>query len=174
MTTFRWIRCLDYNDMKEIYEYAIPQCDIWERDIVKDHPDFMRGYIAYDSSNNVIACGVIGKLIETNTMYIDCFTISNSIRGNHLSYEAWNTFLDFVKKDFDINTERLIIEVYHKNINIWRKVMGVEISPIDSDVIKPGLVEKTVIMERGMRNIDDSFSVYDEWYQFGSKWCKKN
>lgn len=156
--------------MKDLYEAVIPAVDIWDTNIITKYPDNMRGYVAYDNDNNIVACSVICNLRFTQAMYIDCFTICQSIRGNGYSYLAWNSFLEFIKNDWDINTNCFIIDVYPQNVKIWRKIMGIEILNIDDKVVKPNIISETVTMGKGIWSIYDSISIYSDWQNFAFSW----
>jgi hypothetical protein len=99
-------------------------------------------------------------------MYIDCFAITPEIRGNKLSYLAWNSFIKFLNEKFpQINTDKLIIEVYLQNIVVWNKVMGIEVLNIDEIVTKPKLITPTVIMGKNIKSKDEAVEVYKEWQE---------
>lgn len=169
--TFVWQRCMDYDVMKTLYEQVIPAADLWNPTILTKHPDKIRGYVAYDDMNNVTACAVIGNLEKSATMYIDCFAIVDNLKGKKLSYIAWQTFIEFVKVEWsEVNTNKLIIEVYLQNVIIWAKVMGVDVLNIDSLITKPKLVTDTIIMGKNIDSVEDAIQVYVEWQFIESNW----
>jgi hypothetical protein len=163
---FNWKQTLEYNEMKELYELVIPKDDLWNPLILTKYPDKVKGFIAQDNSGNVISCAIIANLNKTNAMYIDCFAISPEIRGNKLSYLAWNTFIEFLNEKFkEINTDRVIIEVYLQNVSIWNKVMGINVLNIDGMVTKPKLITPNIIMGKNIMSINEAIEVYAEWQQ---------
>ena len=168
---FIWMRCMDYTKMQELYEAVIPIQDLWnETTMLTKYPNIMRGYIAHNINGDVIACAVVGLLEKHNIMYIDCFTISNTIRGNKFSYVAWNTFIEFVNNEWsEVNTHKIIIEVYHKNIPIWAKVMNINILGIDEYVTKPKLFTDNSIMGSNLSH-SEAIDVYSEWQRIESNW----
>lgn len=158
---FNWSQTFEYNDMKSLYELVIPKDDLIHPSILTNHPDKLNAFVARDNEGNVIACAVIAKLNKTNATYIDCFAIVPEIRGNKLSYVAWNSFIAFIDGKF--NTDRIIIEVYLHNIPIWHKVMGIDVLNIDAIVTKPFLFNPTEIMGKNMTA--DAVEVYSEWQE---------
>lgn len=152
---FTWRRC-SYYEMKELYELVIPECDRWVGDKFLD-TDIIKGFIA-EENGEVIACSVICNLEISETMYIDCFAISPSIRGKKLSYIAWNTFIEFINNNYpEINTDRLIIEVYLQNIELWGKIMGIESLNMTNAI---NLKSDVLIMGK---NIHNPNVIYEEW-----------
>lgn len=95
-----------------------------------------------------------------------CFTIDPKIRGLGRSYDAWNTFLEFIKDDWSyVKTDRILIEVYTKNCIVWGKVMKVVNLEIDDDVTKMRVKNPVVIMGKNMISKEDSISAYLEWQE---------
>lgn len=169
---FLWKRTMSYDDIKDIYEAVIPECDLGNLTsnliteinpvtnklelndtFLTSYPDIYRAYIAtLPESNKIIACGVVGYLKKSDALYIDCWTLEKSIRGNKLSYSGFNSWLNFVKKDFLTQTNRLIIEVYVHNIILWQKIMNISILDIDNDVIKYRTITPNIIMGCGFES----------------------
>ena len=167
---FKWNRCMDFSQMNNIYESIIPAVDLLNPTILIKYPDIIKGYVAFDNDGEIIACSVIGLLKKTNVTYIDCFTISKRIRENHLLHTAWKSFVDFLNhKCIEINTNRLIMEVYLENAVIWNKVMCVEKLEIDNIVQKPKLFNETEIMGLNI-SIKEASSVYLEWQEIEANW----
>jgi hypothetical protein len=163
---FNWSQTFEYNDMKELYELVIPKDDLWNPLILTKHPDKVNGFVARDNDGKVIACAVIANLNKSNATYIDCFAIVPEIRGNKLSYVAWNSFIEFLNEKYkQYNTNKLIIEVYLQNVAIWHKVMGIDVLNIDAIVTKSKLITPTLIMGKNIMSETEGVEVYSEWQE---------
>src|SRR5436853_389476 len=103
---FKWTRCLEYLEIKDLFEKVIPDEDCWDKEhMLTRHPDWVRGYVArFDGMTKVTACAVVAWLPKTKTLHIDCFAIDPSLRNKSLSYSAWSTFLEYVQKEWNLVT----------------------------------------------------------------------
>lgn len=179
--SFKWSRCLHYNEMKELFEKVIPDEDCWDKEnMLTKHPEWVRGYVAtFGNETKVVAISVVGWLPETKTLHIDCFAIDESVRGKGLSYCAWSTFLDFVQKEWivltsdnewnGVSVDNLLIEVYLKNVKAWNKIMKVEPTGIDRYVKKNKVKNDVLIMGKNM-DFDKAINAYKEWQYIENNW----
>jgi hypothetical protein len=166
---YQWERCIDYNEMKELFETVIFDEDCWDKkNMLTKHKDLFRGYIA-KYNNKVIACGTIAWLKNSEVLHIDCFALSNDIRGMGMSYSLFNSFLIFVKNEWSIikNIDKLLIEVYLPNVEVWNKIMGVVDLKIDNKVTKNRVKNSVIIMGK---NIDEPIKTYNEWQNIEMNW----
>ncbi len=40
---FKWQPCIDFLEMKELYEYVIPKVDLWNPTILTKYPNIIKG-----------------------------------------------------------------------------------------------------------------------------------
>lgn len=166
---FNWSQTFDYNEMITLYELGITKDILWNPSLLTKQPDKVSGFVARDNDGKIIACAVIANLHKTNATYIDCFAIVPEIRGNKLSYVAWNRFIEFLNEKYkQFNTNKLIIEAYLKNVVIWNKVMGIDVLNIDTIVTRPYLFNDTKIMGKNIMSETEGVEVYSEWQEIES------
>lgn len=161
--SFTWKRCQAYDEIKTLFESVIPDEDCWDKsNMLTKYPNKFRGYTTIDGK----ACATVGWLSKTQTLHIDCFAIDQSIRGNGKSYEAWNTFLEFIQIEWpDVKTNKLLIEVYTKNCIVWGKVMDVINLGIDDSVVKMRVKNPVIIMGKNLNSKQEAIDAYGEWQE---------
>lgn len=165
-----WERCYDYEDIAELFEIVEPSTSVWDRDgMLKKHQDKYRCYMCKNENEEVIAMGLMCWLNNNEVLHIDSFSLHPKIRGKGLAKYLFNKFLDYVNEEFSETKKyngKLLIEVYTKNVEAWRKIMGVEELEIKTKPIH--LEEEVVIMGKGLQNNDEE--VYSEWQEFQKQW----
>jgi hypothetical protein len=108
-------------------------------------------------------------LLKSDVLHIDCFALDISIRGNNLSYEAFNSFIITIESELNKPINRILMEVYTHNIDAWNKIMNLEVLKIDH-VVKQKVKSDVIIMGKGFESNTDALNAYLEWSEFELNW----
>lgn len=115
--SFRWKNCPEVMCVLDIFD---PD-DYWseENQLIKYKYQVNWYSATLNDDTKFIANAVVGWSPKTNTLHIEYFSIDPSIRGKGLSYNAWNSLLDFVQMDLHIvQTDNVLIEAYFNNMKV--------------------------------------------------------
>jgi hypothetical protein len=176
MESYKWERCNNYNELKEILEIVEP--NIYDKEgIIKRYPAHYRAYVARGAPNSIPQIGAIAIaafLPKSRTLHIEDFAIHPYLRGlgyARLAYSSWRAFVWlewYEAAPAYLNGGGIMIEVYLHNVEAWRKIMGV--TEVDVGSRQSRLLKKsTPIIVMGS-NLSCPVAAYAEWQSFQERW----
>jgi GNAT superfamily N-acetyltransferase len=156
-----WKRATSYVEIQPVFELVEPDENVWDREGICDkHPDRYQAYTTVDGC----AIGIVCWLPVSKVLHIETFALHPEVRGQGRARWLFASLLAHVAEHTDFSTDRLLIEVYPQNVEVWRKIMGV--TEVDVGGATP-LYLKTPVTVMG-KNADRH--AYAEWQTFQRAW----